>query len=72
MIVFDEATRVEPDEMPHYVAFHLGLHCLPEMHFGVKHILLIFFKFYIIINLCVLVLHWFANTKIIVCNIFFL
>ena len=40
MIVFDEATRVEADEMPHYVAFHLGLHCLPKMHFGVKHILL--------------------------------
>ena len=20
----------DPDEMPHYAAFHLGLHCLPE------------------------------------------
>ena len=23
------ANRADPDEMPHYVAFHLGLHCLP-------------------------------------------
>ena len=23
------ANSADPDEMPHYVAFHLGLHCLP-------------------------------------------
>ena len=23
----------DPDEMPHYVAFHLGLHCLPKYLF---------------------------------------
>ena len=24
------ANSVDPDEMLHYVAFHLGLHCLPK------------------------------------------
>ena len=24
------ANSVDPDEMPPYVAFHLGLHCLPK------------------------------------------
>ena len=24
---------VDPDEMPHSVAFHLGLHCLPKHMF---------------------------------------
>ena len=24
------ANSADPDEMPHYVAFHLGLHCLPK------------------------------------------
>ena len=24
------ANSVGPDEMPHYAAFHLGLHCLPK------------------------------------------
>ena len=27
------ATSVDPDEMPHYVASHLGLHCLPKYPF---------------------------------------
>ena len=25
--------NVEPDEIPHYVAFHMGLHCLPKYPF---------------------------------------
>ena len=29
-IVFVLANTVDPDEMPFYVAFHHGLHCLPE------------------------------------------
>ena len=24
---------VDPDEMPHYAAFHLGLHCMPKYPF---------------------------------------
>ena len=24
------ANSEDPDEMPHYAAFHLGLHCLPK------------------------------------------
>ena len=27
---FTVTNSVDPDEMPHYAAFHLGLHCLPE------------------------------------------
>ena len=34
-IVFVLANSVDPDEMLHYAAFHLGLHCLPKYHFGV-------------------------------------
>ena len=29
-IVFIFANSADPDEMPPYVAFHLGLHCLPD------------------------------------------
>ena len=32
-IFFLLANSVDPDEMPHYVAFHLGLHCLPRYAF---------------------------------------
>ena len=32
-IVFILANSVDLDEMPHYAAFHLGLHCLPECSF---------------------------------------
>ena len=32
-IFFILANRAGPDEMPHYVAFHLGLHCLPKYLF---------------------------------------
>ena len=28
-IFFNSANSAEPDEMQHYAAFHLGLHCLP-------------------------------------------
>ena len=28
------ANSVDPDEMPLYVAFHQGLHCLPKGHIG--------------------------------------
>ena len=28
-IYFVLANSADPDEMPQYVAFHLGLHCLP-------------------------------------------
>ena len=29
-IDFVLANSADPDEMPHYAAFHLGLHCLPR------------------------------------------
>ena len=29
-IAFILANSVDPDEMPHYAAFHQGFHCLPE------------------------------------------
>ena len=32
------ANSVEPDEMQHYAAFHLGLHCLPNYPFRVSSI----------------------------------
>ena len=32
-IVFVLANSVDPDEMPHYATFHLGLHCLPKYSF---------------------------------------
>ena len=35
-IVFVLANSVDPDEMPHYAAFHLGLHCLKSTHYGVS------------------------------------
>ena len=36
-IVFILANSNGPDEMPPYVAFHLGLHCLPKHLFtGIK------------------------------------
>ena len=28
-----EANSADPDEMQHYAAFHLGLHCLPKYLF---------------------------------------
>ena len=28
------ANSADPDEMQHYAAFHLGLHCLPNYLFG--------------------------------------
>ena len=28
------ANSADPDEMQHYAAFHLGLHCLPKYPFG--------------------------------------
>ena len=30
-IVFTSANSAGPDEMPPWVAFHLGLHCLPKI-----------------------------------------
>ena len=32
-LIFILANRVDPDEMPHYAAFHLDLHCLPKYAF---------------------------------------
>ena len=32
-IVLILANSAEPDEMQHYAAFHLGLHCLPKYLF---------------------------------------
>ena len=29
-ITFVVANSADPDEMPHYIAFHQGLHCLPK------------------------------------------
>ena len=34
-IAFVLANSVDPDEMSHYTAFHLGLHCLPKYMFRV-------------------------------------
>ena len=33
MIVVVLENSVDPDEMPHYAAFQLGLHCLPKSTF---------------------------------------
>ena len=33
IIVFVVGNSVDPDEMPHYAAFHLGLNCLPKKAF---------------------------------------
>ena len=33
-IVFILTNSTDPDEMPHYAAFHLGLHCLQSTHLG--------------------------------------
>ena len=33
-IVFVLANSVDPDEMLHHAAFHLGLHCLPKCTFS--------------------------------------
>ena len=30
---FCPANSADPDEMPHYAAFHLSLHCLPKCPF---------------------------------------
>ena len=32
-IIFALTNSVGPDEMPHYAAFHLSLHCLPKYAF---------------------------------------
>ena len=32
-IFFTFTNSVDPDEMPHYAAFHLGLHCLQKYSF---------------------------------------
>ena len=32
-IVFASANSVDAKDMPHYVAFHRGLHCLPKKAF---------------------------------------
>ena len=34
-IFFTFTNSVDPDEMQHYAAFHLGLHCLQKYLFGV-------------------------------------
>ena len=34
-IYFVLANSADPDEMPHYAVFHLGLHCLPKYPFRV-------------------------------------
>ena len=34
-IVFVSTNTVDPYEMPRYVAFHLGLHCLPTYMYPV-------------------------------------
>ena len=32
-VVLILANTADPDEMQHYAAFHLGLHCLPKYQF---------------------------------------
>ena len=34
-VVLIIANSADPDEMQHYAAFHLGLHCLPKYPFRV-------------------------------------
>ena len=29
-MILSSASNADPDEMPHFVAFHLDLHCLPK------------------------------------------
>ena len=36
MISIPVANSADADEMPPYVAFHLGLHCLSKYHLGVS------------------------------------
>ena len=38
-IVFTFVNSADPHEMPHYAAFHLGLHCLPKYLFMVSGII---------------------------------
>ena len=38
-IVFILTNSADPDEMLHFVAFNLGLHCLPKFLFGLSNIL---------------------------------
>ena len=33
MIIFTFTNSIDPDEMQHYAAFHLGLHCLQKYSF---------------------------------------
>ena len=33
-IFFNSTNRIVADEMPHYAAFHLGLHCLQKYSFS--------------------------------------
>ena len=40
-IIFILANSVDPDTMPPYAAFHLGLHCLPKKRSGVLSTILI-------------------------------
>ena len=37
-ILFTFKNSVDPDEMQHYAAFHLGLHCLQKYRFEVSQI----------------------------------
>ena len=34
MTKFVSVNSADPDEMPHYAAYHLGLHCLPKYLLG--------------------------------------
>ena len=36
-IIFVLANSVDPNEMPHNAAFHLGLHCMPKHIFRRSH-----------------------------------
>ena len=36
-IDFAVANSADADEMPHYVTFHLGLHCLLKYMFSLEH-----------------------------------
>ena len=51
-IFFILANSVDPDEMPHHVAFHLGLHCLPKKHIGATRLIVDFetLGFYLVLS----------------------
>ena len=47
------ANSADPDELPHYVEFHLGFHCLPKYLFT-RGLIRCFFQSKLVINFLLL------------------